>query len=68
MDPTPQFSPDDLVELESGERQVPQDEMPGSHKMPPWNVGELVDAPKFGWRQWTMLCVLQRKPTEQMLA
>lgn len=30
-------------------------EMPGSSDMPRWNVGELVDAPKFGWRQWTLL-------------
>src|SRR3954471_11447558 len=25
---------------------------PGSHGMPRWNVGELVDAPRFTWRNW----------------
>ncbi|MFO1020436.1 MAG: Nramp family divalent metal transporter [Planctomycetales bacterium] len=25
---------------------------PGSHEMPQWDVGELIDAPRFGWRNW----------------
>jgi len=25
---------------------------PGSHEMPRWDVGPLVDAPKFTWRNW----------------
>jgi Mn2+/Fe2+ NRAMP family transporter len=25
---------------------------PGSHDMPRWNVGPLVDAPHFTWRNW----------------
>lgn len=27
----------------------------GSKQMPRWNSGELIDAPKFSWRNWTML-------------
>ena len=28
---------------------------PGSRKMPPWNTGELVEAPIFTWRHWFAL-------------
>ncbi len=28
---------------------------PGSHEMPRWNVAELIDAPRFGWRNWAAL-------------
>src|SRR3972149_7599268 len=28
---------------------------PGSKKMPRWTVGELVDAPRFTWRNWALL-------------
>lgn len=28
---------------------------PGSHEMPRWDAAELVDAPKFTWRNWTAL-------------
>lgn len=28
---------------------------PGSHQMPRWNVAELVDAPRFGLRNWAMM-------------
>lgn len=55
MSETPQFSTDDVTELDAGTRKVPKDQMPGVANMPAWNVGELIDAPKFGWRQWTLL-------------
>src|SRR4051794_41003035 len=25
---------------------------PGSHEMPRWNVGGLIDAPRFTWKNW----------------
>lgn len=28
---------------------------PGSKAMPRWDVGELIEAPKFRWRNWTLL-------------
>jgi hypothetical protein len=28
---------------------------PGSKEMPRWNVGELIDAPKFDWSKWYLL-------------
>ena len=28
---------------------------PGSHQMPQWNTGTLVDAPRFTWRNWFAL-------------
>jgi hypothetical protein len=28
---------------------------PGSHQMPRWNAGELVDAPRFTWQNWFAL-------------
>ncbi len=28
---------------------------PGSKRMPPWNKGELWDAPRFTWRNWIFL-------------
>ncbi|GAB4149981.1 MAG: hypothetical protein Tsb009_24570 [Planctomycetaceae bacterium] len=28
---------------------------PGSKEMPQWNVGELIDAPKFTWKNWAMM-------------
>ncbi len=55
MSETPQISPDDITELDEGTRKVPADQMPGVPQMPRWNVGELVDAPKFTWKKWTML-------------
>ena len=30
----------------------PQAPWPGSHEMPRWNLGPLVDAPHFTWRNW----------------
>ena len=31
---------------------APQAPWPGSHDMPRWNLGPLVDAPRFTWRNW----------------
>ena len=28
---------------------------PGSHDMPRWNLGPLVDAPTFTWRNWVAM-------------
>lgn len=28
---------------------------PGSTQMPSWNVDELIDAPRFGWKSWALL-------------
>lgn len=52
MTDTPKASADAGNEIPEGKF---PGEMPGSPDMPRWNVGELVDAPKFGWRQWSML-------------
>ncbi len=30
----------------------PQAPWPGSHDMPHWNLGPLVDAPRFTWKNW----------------
>ena len=27
----------------------------GTAKMPPWDVGELPEAPRFSWRNWALL-------------
>ncbi len=55
MSQTPPITPDNITELDAGVRKVSKDQMPGVPEMPAWNVGELVDAPKFGWKQWTLL-------------
>ena len=36
----------------SNQEQAP---WPGNHQMPRWNTGELVDAPKFGWKNWALM-------------
>src|SRR5918997_4960616 len=33
----------------------PEAPHPGSKAMPRWDVGELIDAPTFRWRNWTLL-------------
>ncbi len=55
MTDTPHISSEDITELDAGQQKVPQDKMPGVEQMPRWNVGELVDAPHFTWKKWTML-------------
>jgi len=40
------------VEVSSPSEQAP---WPGSHEMPRWNLGPLVDAPRFTWRNWFAL-------------
>lgn len=46
-----------MSHLAVAETQVPISAAPhpGSKEMPRWNVGELVDAPRFTWRNWAAL-------------
>jgi len=37
---------------ETAEESQPLAPYPGTHKMPRWSTGELIDAPRFTWRNW----------------